>query len=89
MALISSGPAANGAAWFESPGGYQRLFAFTGSLGRHPARLGKITWLQRRFESKILLASRKLISGEEFGADALEQARLIQQKAVSLQSETA
>src|SRR5436309_6631840 len=21
--------------WFESPGGYQRLFAFTGSLGHH------------------------------------------------------
>src|SRR5262249_40096028 len=35
MALISSGRARNGAAWFESPGGYQRLFVFTGSLGRH------------------------------------------------------
>ncbi len=35
MALISSGPATNGAHWFESPGGYQRLFAFTGSLGHH------------------------------------------------------
>jgi hypothetical protein len=35
MALISSGPATNGAYWFESPGGYQRLFAFTGSLGHH------------------------------------------------------
>lgn len=53
------------------------------------AKFGKITWLQRRFESKILSASRKLISGEEFGSEALEQARLIQQKAVSLQSEMA
>src|SRR4029450_4403856 len=35
MALISSGPATNGAHGFESPGGYQRLFAFTGSLGHH------------------------------------------------------
>src|ERR1700674_3736166 len=38
MALISSGPATNGAHWFCSPGGYQRLFAFTGSLGHHLER---------------------------------------------------
>jgi hypothetical protein len=36
MALISSGPAINGAHGLVSPGGYQRLFAFTGSLGHHP-----------------------------------------------------
>lgn len=51
-------------------------------------QFGKISWLQRRFESKVLVASRRLISGEEFGAEALEQARLIQQRAASLQSAT-
>src|SRR5438132_911736 len=35
MALISYGPATNGAHGLVSPGGYQRLFAFTGSLGHH------------------------------------------------------
>jgi len=48
------------------------------------ASFGKVTWLQRRLEAKILAAARKLVSGEEFGADALEQARLIQQKAAQL-----
>jgi integrase len=37
MALISSGPAPTEPLWFVSPGGYQRLFAFTGSLGHHRA----------------------------------------------------
>lgn len=50
---------------------------------------GKIRWLQRRFESKILMAARKLVSGEEFGADALEQAQIIQQKVVQLNLKTA
>lgn len=48
---------------------------------------GKVTWLQRRLESKILAAARKLVSGEEFGADALEQARLIQQKAAAISNQ--
>lgn len=52
-------------------------------------QFGKITWLQRRFESKVLVASQKLISGEEFGAEALEQARLIQHKVANLQAKTA
>jgi hypothetical protein len=52
-------------------------------------RFGKITWLQRRLESKILVATRKLVSGEEFGADALEQAKLIQQRVADLRSGTA
>jgi hypothetical protein len=47
MALISSGPATNGAHWFESPGGYQRLFAFTGSLGHHPLSLGDVLKLRK------------------------------------------
>lgn len=50
---------------------------------------GKITWLQRRFESKILDAARRIASGEEFGSHALEQARLIQQKAALLNSPSA
>lgn len=49
---------------------------------------GKITWLHCRFESKILTATRKLVSGEEFGADALEQAQIIQQKVAQLNPKT-
>ena len=39
----------------------------------------KISWLQKRLHSKILTASRKIISGEEFGAESLKQTELIQQ----------
>jgi len=49
---------------------------------------GKVSWLQRRLESKILDASSKVISGEEFGEKALQQARLIQQSAAQLQAKT-
>src|SRR5438093_35723 len=35
MALISSGSARNGASCVSSLGGYQRLFAFTGTLALH------------------------------------------------------
>lgn len=48
-------------------------------------KFGKITWIQRQLESKILSASSKVISGEEFGAESLKQARLIQQHAAQLQ----
>jgi len=47
---------------------------------------GKISWLQRRLESKILAASAKVISGEEFGKDSLKQVRLIEQLAAELKS---
>ena len=40
---------------------------------------GKVTWLQRRLESKILWAARQIVSGKEFGAEALKQAKLIQE----------
>ena len=43
-------------------------------------RLGKISWLEQRLESKILAASQKMISGEELGAEALKQAELILQR---------
>ena len=42
--------------------------------------LCKISWLQQRLESKILAASRKIISGEESGEESLAQAELIQQR---------
>jgi hypothetical protein len=48
-------------------------------------KFGKITWIQRRLESKILSASSKVISGEEFGDESLKQAGLIQQRAAQLQ----
>ena len=51
-------------------------------------QFGKVSWLQRQLESKILTASAKVISGEEFGEEALKQARLIQQRAAQLQAET-
>lgn len=51
-------------------------------------QFGKVSWLQRRLESKIHAASSKVISSEEFGEETLQQARLIQQRAAQLQSET-
>lgn len=51
-------------------------------------QFGKVSWLQRRLESKILAESRKIISGEEFGAESLEQARLIQQRAAKVQADS-
>jgi hypothetical protein len=41
---------------------------------------GKISWLQRRLESKLLAAAQKVICGEAFGTESLEQAWLIQQR---------
>ena len=43
-------------------------------------RLGRISWLEQRLESKILAVSQKIISGEELGAEALKQAELILQR---------
>lgn len=40
-------------------------------------KIVKLSWLQRKLEAKILMASRKIISGEEFGAASLKQAELI------------
>lgn len=49
---------------------------------------GKLNWLQINLQSKILSASRKLISGEDFGSESLNQARLIQERATQLQRKT-
>ena len=45
---------------------------------------GKISWLQRRLESKLLAGAQKIISGESFGANSLEQATRIQQRIADL-----
>ena len=42
--------------------------------------LGKISWLQQQLELKILAASQKIISGEEFGVESLKQAESILQR---------
>jgi len=39
---------------------------------------GKISWLQRRLESKLLEGARVVISGETLGKESVEQALLIQ-----------
>jgi hypothetical protein len=41
---------------------------------------GKISWMQKRLESKLLAAAQKVISGETLGKESLEQALLIQQR---------
>lgn len=46
--------------------------------------LGKIAWLQEQLELKILTASQKVISGEEFGAESLKQAESIIQSVGNL-----
>lgn len=50
-------------------------------------RFGKVRWLQRNLEAKILSSAQKLISGEVFGAESLEQAALIHQKIAQLESQ--
>ena len=40
-------------------------------------KIGKVVLLQRKIEAKILMASQKIISGEELGAESLKHAELI------------
>lgn len=47
-------------------------------------QIGKIGWLQRRFEAKILLAMQNVISGHELGETALRQAQEIDKTIQSL-----
>lgn len=49
---------------------------------------GKISWLQKRLESKLLAAAQKVISGDTLGKESLEQALLIQQRIDQLPSQT-
>jgi hypothetical protein len=48
------------------------------------AMFGKVSWLRQRLESKILAAAHKVISGETFGTESLQQANLIQQRIAQL-----
>jgi hypothetical protein len=50
---------------------------------------GRLAWLKQRLELKLLAAFRRIISGEEFGAESLQQAIQIQQRATELQSRSA
>jgi hypothetical protein len=47
-------------------------------------RIGKVGWIQRRFESKILTAMQIVISGEQFGEEALRQAQRMEEKVQEL-----
>jgi hypothetical protein len=49
-------------------------------------QFGKVSWLQRRLEWKLLEAARDLISGKQFGEQSLEQARLIQERVAELRT---
>jgi len=44
--------------------------------------------IKERLEGKLLAAAQKIISGESFGAESLEQARLIQLRTAALSAET-
>ncbi|MCE5310875.1 MAG: hypothetical protein LLG20_24805 [Acidobacteriales bacterium] len=45
---------------------------------------GKLGWIQRRLEWKILSASQKVISGEQCGVEVLERTKVIQERAAEL-----
>jgi hypothetical protein len=42
--------------------------------------IAKVGWLQRNYEAKILNAMQKVISGKEFGEEALKQAQEMEEK---------
>ena len=77
--------------WHKDPGTRQLIQAVLSTTELKEfdeIAFGQISWLQRRLESKILGASRKVISGKEFGSEALEQAKLIQELVQPLTSKT-
>ncbi|MCK5875369.1 MAG: hypothetical protein KAG82_11805 [Alcanivoracaceae bacterium] len=43
-------------------------------------KFGKVNWIQRKFEFKILAAMQVVISGEQFGDEALRQAMKMEEK---------
>lgn len=47
-------------------------------------KIGKIKWIQRIFEFKILSAIQIIVSGEQFGEEALKQAQKMEEKVQSL-----
>ena len=40
-------------------------------------KFGKVPWLQRVFESKILSSAQGIVSGQRFGTESLEQAHTL------------
>lgn len=77
--------------WFKDSGIRQLMEAvFTPEEIKEfdQTQFGKISWLQRKVDSKLIAASGKVISGEAFAAESLEQAKLIQQRAAQLQTKT-
>jgi hypothetical protein len=48
---------------------------------------GRLSWLQRVLESKILAATQVIISGETFGAESLQQAHTLQTLAEQINTE--
>lgn len=67
-------------AWFDDPG-VRQLLAVALSQEElaefDSARFGKISLLRRLMDSKIIQAATRVVSGEEFGAEAMRQAREI------------
>ncbi len=51
-------------------------------------KIGKVGWLQRNYEAKILQAMQKVISGQEFGEVALKQAQEMEEKIQLLKEHT-
>ena len=47
-------------------------------------KIGKVNWIQRKFESRILAAMQIVISGEQFGDEALKQAQKMEEKVQKL-----
>lgn len=47
-------------------------------------KIGKVNWIQRKFEFKILAAMQVVISGEQFGDEALKQAQKMEEKVQKL-----
>lgn len=77
--------------WFKDSGIRQLMEAvFTPEEIKEfdQTQFGKILWLHRKVDSKLIAAAGKVISGETFAAEFLEQAKLIQQRAAQLQTKT-
>ncbi len=51
--------------------------------------IGKVDWLQKNYEFKILQAMEKVISGKEFGEEALKQAQEMEEKVQQLMNNRA
>ena len=51
--------------------------------------IGKVGWLQRNYEAKILSAMQKVITGQEFGDEALKQAQEMEEKIQQLKRDDA